>query len=82
MRADLLTLATIDFKTQLGKDVNILFFKPAHPLCNKNGLLLGFYAGESAAESPKFNINTHSYEGSHPGYNTLVARYTFDSGKK
>ena len=58
-----------------------MFGKPDHPN-NDNGLLFGFYAGESAAESPKFNLNANGYEGGHPGFNTLVARYTFDSSKK
>ena len=42
---------------------------------------MGFFAGDSAAKSPKFNLNANGYEGSHPGNNTLVARFSFDKLK-
>ena len=81
MREDFVTLGTVDFKNQLGAGVNIVFCRPDHPT-NKNGLLIGFFASDSAAKSPKFNLNANGYEGSHPGNNTLVARFSFDKEKK
>ena len=42
---------------------------------------MGFFAGDSAAKSPKFNLNANGYDGSHPGNNTLVARFPFDKLK-
>ena len=74
-------VGTIDFRLQLGKDAVIMCSKPDHP-SNNYGLFFGFYAGDSAVESPKFNLNTQSYEGVNPGFNTLVARYSFDPSKK
>lgn len=81
MREDFVTLGTIDFKSQFGAGVNIVFCRPDHPT-NKDGLLMGFFAGDSAAKSPKFNLSANGYEGSNPGNNTLVARFSFDKQKK
>ena len=81
MREDLVTLGTVDFKHTLGKDAVVLFCKPDKS-DNTNGLLLGFFAGETLSESPKFNLNSNSYDGRNPGYNTLVARYSFNINKR
>ena len=79
MREDLVSMGMIDFRKSFGPDVVVLFCRPDHS--SANGLLFGFFATDSAAESPKFKLNCHSYSGDTAQVNTLVARYTYDTAK-